>query len=797
LKKTPLLKSEPETHSTRVFWRKEGLAILALTASLLFCFKDWIHFSDKIFLSLDSTVLYYPITLWVHDHLIQGKLPLISDLVYNGAPMVATSMAGISSPFIWLIHSVASGVLLVNLLFVIPFCFYLFGAYFLGRELSLSSSASVFLAFLWTYNGHQMAQLDHQNVAWAHAFFPWAFLCLLRYQAQKRLFWLLSGSFLWGLCLFSGHPQVVFLQGLFFSLWTLLYPHFTLKKRLISFSEMTFGTLIFTAPLTLFTSTFLSGEKWNDLDRFFHSWTPVNFITLLFPWFFGKDQYDRTGSDYWWQYQFLEMQITLSIVGLFFVLLFFFSKRPDRRWITVIALFGLTMALGKFFFVYPLVQSLPFFSFFRDPARYWFLITWAVGLGAAYIWDDWFKNEDLYRKGKKLSLGLLAIAISLVVLGWLLLNLGQPLIKSIASWFIQHYLLGDSLHTLTLSAYLERLPAKLDSIAANLNPLSLRVWTPLLFLIGLTFTISNRNSWNLSLQKTLLIAFVFIDLMTFRMPLGNSFYSPSDIPGPQVPTAQNRSLPLISQTNSPLPAQYGQYAFPNMNLISQSPVLPFDANPSLGRYNTLLSQLGWFAWVYKDRDLLGFINHPHLLSVLGVDQIVSDTPFKLPQPFKTIQNHLPYVYGWPNALSRAYLVNQYQITPWPESINRLEAADFKPPKEVLLESNPGFPSASKALPLSAPENSHWGETHLSFTTQTQGPSLLVLQKTFLPGWKATVNGISVEPLLCNLVLIAVPLQAGVNQVELTFSPMSLRVGFFLFFLFLAVFVASIGFLLIA
>jgi hypothetical protein len=796
LKKNPLLKSSPWIKSIRIFFLKEGFALLALGASLLFCFRNWAGFSSKIFLSLDTTAFYYPVTLWIHDHLIQGKLPFISDLFYNGAP-VAAAITGVLSPLIWLLHSLGSGAFLCNLLFVQPFVFYLFGAYFLGRELSVSTHASVLLAFLWTYNGHQMAQLDHQNVAWAHAFFPWAFICLLRYQSQTRLFWLLSASFLWGLCLFSGHPQVIFLEGLFFLFWAFVYPRFTLGKRLGALGGMTLGTLVFTAPLTLFISTFLSGEKWSDLDRFFHSWTPVNFITLLFPWFFGKDQYDRAGVDYWWQYQFVEMQVTLSIAGLFFVLLFFLSKKPERRWIALVVLFGLAMALGKFFFVYPLVQSLPLFSFFRDPARYWFLIIWVVGLGAAYAWDDWFTNKALFQKGRKLSAGLLVAAVSLVAFGWLLLAHGQTITQPVASWFIRHCLLGDSLHTQSLNAYSERLPAKLSAIAANLNPLSPRVFAPLLFLIGLNLAIFNRNRWNLSFQKGLLIALVFIDLMAFRMPLGDSFYSPSDIPSPQIPTTQNRSLPFISQTISPLPAQYGQYSFPDINLISQSPVLPFYTNPSMSRYDTLLSQLGWFAWVYKDRDLMGFVHHPHLLSALGVDQIISDTPFTLPGNFKTLQNHPPYVYGCSGTLPRSYLVNRYQITPWPQSIEALETKDFNLQKEVLLESDPGFASSTKVLPRSQVETQQWGETHLSFMVQTQGPALLILQKTFLPGWHATVNGTPVQPLICNLVLTAVPLNAGINQVELNFSPVSLSLGFFLFFLFLAVFAASMGLFLIA
>jgi uncharacterized membrane protein YfhO len=120
----------------------------------------------------------------------------------------------------------------------------------------------------------------------------------------------------------------------------------------------------------------------------------------------------------------------------------------------------------------------------------------------------------------------------------------------------------------------------------------------------------------------------------------------------------------------------------------------------------------------------------------------------------------------------------------------LEAPDFNPDEKILLESDPGFAPGSTLL-RGQPEIHQWEETRLSFTAQTPCPSLLVLQKTFLPGWHATVNGDSVQPLLCDLVLTAVPLTTGVNQVELTFSPISLRLGFFLFFIFLAVFIFSL------
>ncbi len=791
MKKTRPPKSKP-SQTSQSFFQKEGLPLLVLTLSLFICFKDWLHLQTKIFLSLDLTVIYYPLFHWVHDHLTQGRLPLISDWAYHGAPVAAVSMVGVLSPVLGFFHLLSSFPLLFNLSFLFPFFMYVFGAYFLGRELKLSSGASILLAFLWGYNGHQMAQLDHLNVAWAHAFFPWAFLALLHYLEQNKFFWLLLASLLWGLNLFSGHPQVFFLEGLFFIFWALFYPSQNLMKRSKAVSQLALGAFVFASPLILFTGECLGSDgtrfEWSAIDRTFHSWTPANFITLIFPWFFGRDSYDRQGSDYWWQYQFVEMQVAFSVVGLFFILLFFHARKPQTRWLGATALFGLFMAFGKFLFVYPLIQSLPFFSLFRDPARYWFLATWALGLGAAYAWDEWFEKNPPLLKGRRLSLGLLFLSVFFIFAGWVFLTWGQSLLQSLCAWMIQHFLLGDSLHTQPLTAYLDRLPEKLGDLAINLNPQNFRIYLPLIILVGLAGVVAKRKTWNLSFQKSLLLVLVFVDLMAFRMPLGNSFYSPSDIPQTQLPAAANRTLPLIFNTNSPLPAQYGEFAFPNMNWVSGRACLPFDANPALGRYNELSSRLGWFSWVYKDRDYLGFTHRLHLMRALGLDQVISDTSLKLPKAFKTVRKESPFVYSLSGIQPKAFLVDQVQIAAWPGSIDLFESPDFNSSRKVILDSSLDFPlPADPAKTLPSPQINRWNETRISLTVETTQPSLLVLQKTFLPGWKARVNDAPVKPLRGDFVLTAIPLSVGAQRVELSFEPVSLRLGFFFFLVFCGTF----------
>lgn len=704
---------------------------------------------------------------------------MISDMAYHGAPVAAVSMAGVLSPFLWLLQGASSTVIVTNLVFLAPFPIFLFGTYFLGRRLGLSRTASLLLAILWTYNGQRMAQLDHWNMAWGCAFFPWAFMALVRHLEEGVVYWLLLGGLFWGLNLLSGHPQVFFLEGLFFFFWVFLSPGSNpIRRRITAFLSLVLIAVLVASPLILFVGENLSMDGfhfgWNEAERFFHSWTPLNFITLVFPWFFGRDQFDRSASDYWWQYQFTEMQVAFSIVGLFFILLFLLSQSRQRRWVGITALFGLLMALGKFFFFYPLFQSLPVFSWFRDPARYWFLITWAIGLGAAYAWDEWFKGEKLYPRGRKLATGLVLFCALWLAAGWFFLTWGRPLLESTASWAIQHFLLGDTLHNQPLSAYLNRLPEKWSDLALNLDPRQSRIFLPLLFLVALLAAVFNRKRWNLSFQKGLLLVLVFADLMAFRMPLGGSFYNPSDIPQPAYPAPENRSLVLLSQNTSPLPPQYGEMAYPDMNLVFDRPNLVIDANPALPRYSKILADLGWFSWVYKERDPMGFIRQVGTLQMLGVDQIVMDIPLKLPKPFKTIQNRYPFVYHLDSVMPKAYI-----------GITRGKVMEVNPPE-------------------SKPDILNWSETSLSLKAKGNKPAIwiepdiLIIQKTCLPGWKAVVNG-----KIANIhrefeVLMSLHLPEGENQIELRYEPVSLRLGFFLCLCFLSVlagfFLHQFGFL---
>ena len=62
------------------------------------------------------------------------------------------------------------------------------------------------------------------------------------------------------------------------------------------------------------------------------------------------------------------------------------------------------------------------------------------------------------------------------------------------------------------------------------------------------------------------------------------------------------------------------------------------------------------------------------------------------------------------------------------------------------------------------------------STSASRPSLLVLTRSWDPGWRARVDGASAPLLRAQLGLVAVVVPAGDHRIELEYSPPSFRVG---------------------
>ncbi len=69
-----------------------------------------------------------------------------------------------------------------------------------------------------------------------------------------------------------------------------------------------------------------------------------------------------------------------------------------------------------------------------------------------------------------------------------------------------------------------------------------------------------------------------------------------------------------------------------------------------------------------------------------------------------------------------------------------------------------------------------GAERMTLDVNTPADGLLILSENFYPGWRATVDGATVEILRANLTLRAIPVRAGQHRIEMWYDPLSFKIG---------------------
>jgi hypothetical protein len=108
-------------------------------------------------------------------------------------------------------------------------------------------------------------------------------------------------------------------------------------------------------------------------------------------------------------------------------------------------------------------------------------------------------------------------------------------------------------------------------------------------------------------------------------------------------------------------------------------------------------------------------------------------------------------------------------------LQRLASADFDPRRQVFLTKDPelALPGAGTGLVRIVERTPN----RLVLEVDTDANGVLVLSEIDYPGWQATVDGYDTPILRANTILRAIPIQAGVHQVEMVFRPRTVLAGF--------------------
>jgi hypothetical protein len=349
--------------------RLRGLVLLVLVALVgAFFYK---HIFTSLILGRGDTLAYFYPYWHIRDHFLSiGQLPLWSNDLFMGVPLLANSQLGTFYPPNWLtIPFDTPTAIKISILGHITLAA-LGGAFLARRALSVSWGGAFISGAVFAFSGYLGAHVEQINQLQGLAWMPILFLTLdLALKSPKRYVPLMG--VVWGLQLLTGHTQTVFISGVGMGIYALLYPVDKHPYRLKSVLWVGLGAIIGLLialpqiiPTQELTSLSNRGDGLTRHEATAFSLDPTIIGRGLLPSYAGQPFSEYVGY--------------LGIVGVGLMIAGLMSHH-HKRWLWgTIALIGIFFAIGRYNPIYyEILAGLPGFNLFRVPARW--LALFALG----------------------------------------------------------------------------------------------------------------------------------------------------------------------------------------------------------------------------------------------------------------------------------------------------------------------------------------------------------------------------------------------------------------------------------
>jgi hypothetical protein len=711
----------------------------------------------------DFTDQYYPLRSYAAQQLIDGTWPLWNPMAYAGQPALADIQSGALYPPQMLQAGLLKAMGLdfplwaLELQVILHFSWAAVGAYLLGKallrqraladETFLSSSRSrrfvgVAVSLVFTYSGYMTGfPVQQLTILEVSCWLPWVLLALdalahrvaQRDAGQVRMMGL-AGLTL-GMALLPGHPQtflyVVYLAGIFF-LWRIYHcwDSAAQDSRIGAYWLRAAGGLagvfVFALALTaaqwLPTAEFIARSPRADM-----SYQAVSFglplhelVSVLYPGYFG-------GSPEY-----------VGILPLVLIALALLLGRPRREIVfwAVIGVAALLLAFGGNTFLYALFYLLaPGFKVVRQQERAFlvFAISAAVlaGYGAAVLARSMSEQErvkyDSFRRSLSLVFGVAVVLTFLFYFGWVG---GEH--RDLFGGALRHHVFGVLL-----------LGGSLVLLSLNTGGAFQRGWGMALLAGWIAFNGFSVN-WRFNLAQ----------------PQGDAYFAPTPVTAflQQVDAPQ----PFRIASGGLLPGGSGASSVYGLqDIIGNTPL----HLASLEMFEQVVPE--WRRWqllnvhyVISDRDLTG----PGMEAVF-----VGPSPTDGESPPHT-------VYRMGDPFPRAWVVHQWEVLPSLDAaLQRIGEDSFDLRQMVVLDRDPEMLRGTASLG-SEVSVVHYASNRLALHVDAQADGVVIVSEISYPGWRASVDGETVEVLGANGILRGIPVSAGTHEIELWYAPNSFRVG---------------------
>lgn len=730
-------------------------------------------------------VQFYPWHTLINQALAAGHLPLWTDLLGNGAPLLANHQTAFFYPpnllmrllpveyalgYVVVLHIIGAGL----------------AAWIWGRTLRLDKLGCSVLALSYALGGYVVGRTQFITMVAAYAWLPLLLALterLIRRRDALNVVWLggaLSMQFL------AGHAQTWFYSLVLLFLYV-IYRARSLRPMLMMLLSVVIALGLAAVQVLptvelMWYSQRSDGTDWDFATTY--SYWPWRLLTLLAPDLYGNPAVGNYAgyANYWEDHAYVGV-LPLILVVLAVLRWGRHAVRYHRTnevakdlhtwdacalqpFFAVLIVLAIVLAMGNHTPLFPLIfRYVPGFNFFQAPARLmlWFAISASTlaGIGIHHFWLSYRVQYGL----RLMFAGAMAAFVVVWIAGRGGLAPSQVYTPALERMAI---LLGLACAVLLLRGRTLNDP---DTRVAK-SPLPHTAWQVLVIvLIG-----ADLVSAAMPLTPT-----IAADLYRIANPA--AMVLRSDVPSRlHVDATYQYDLMFhryfTFKRFAPAEISYWQSLrtslLPNLNAVDGIACTGNNEPLVVERWRTLLERIRLDVPSTAER----------LLQLMNVGFVLTKTPL----PSWQAVDSIPHLYRLPAPMPRAWLVEHSQVINDAQQIlTRMVEPKFDARASVLLERPLSLPTPSAArrpmksailAPSLDPSSLSLREEFNRRTirlTATQ-PAYLVLAYTYYPGWHATVNGQPVPVVRANYAFMALPLPEGSHEVVLEYRPSSLLWG---------------------